>query len=77
MGYEIDKLPAGAVVETVGHDGYQVLLPDGSRKFVSIIPGDPITVVKTLFPVDTPISIEIGKADEEMRYAGDDDPNTR
>ena len=68
--YEIDKLPKGAVVTAVDHDGmgYEVLLPDGERWFVSIVPDDSqagFRVVKTIFPAG--MKVEISVADPKER----------
>ena len=63
--YEIDKLPKESLIEELTPDGYQVLLPDGTRKFVSIVPGEdwlsPIKVVKTIFPKDAEVTITVGE----------------
>ena len=64
MTWEIDNLPAGAVIEEITVDGYTVRLPDGSFKHVSIVP-DALAgfkVVKTVFPADCKVTVSVGDA---------------
>jgi hypothetical protein len=67
-GYSIDTLPAGSVIESFEQNGhlfeYRVLLPDGSRQFVTVIMGHPVKVIKTVHPPDSAIEISVGEAKE-------------
>jgi hypothetical protein len=64
-GFVIDEVPAGAVVEAIDGLSYRVRLPDGTIKHVSVVMGHPVKVVKTIFPPDATIEIDVGTPKRE------------
>ena len=62
--YEIATLPKGAIIKSVDGGTIEVLMPDGSTQFISVVAGGMSTlrVVKTIWPADLQIEVATGDA---------------